>query len=458
MADTTRFDKIVSLAKRRGFVYPSSEIYGGLGNVYDYGPMGVELLKNMRALWWKKFVRSREDVVGLESAIFMHPQVWVASGHVGGFSDPMVEDKVTHKRYRADHLIESWVKENDHEPFDTDTLSLEDFNTFIQTHKVLSPDGNELTPVRQFNLMFKTQLGSTEDESSELYLRAETAQGMYVDFKNIVSSVRKKIPFGVAQQGRVFRNEITTGKFLFRMLEFQQMEIQYFFNGQNWEDQFEAWRSEIESWYFDVLGIDQSKFRWKPHAKLIFYAKAAEDIQYEFPWGFDEVSGLHYRTDYDLNTHKQHSGQDLSYTDPVTNENYVPHVLETTWGLDRNLFMVLDNAYVEEEDRVVLKLPVNLAPYQVAIFPLLKNKPELVAKAREVFDALKDKFVCDWDDRGNIGKRYYAQDEIGTPYCVTVDFDTLTDNMVTIRDRDTMEQERVSLEAFESYLMQKMRR
>lgn len=456
MSDSSRFEKIVSLAKRRGFVFPSSEIYGGLANVYDYGPMGVELIKNLRTLWWKKFVRQREDIVGLESAIFMHPNVWVASGHVGGFSDPMVEDKVTHRRYRADHLIEAWTQERGIEKPETDTFSVDDFNTYITDQGIRSPEGNELTPVKQFNLMFKTQLGSTEGEASDLYLRAETAQGMYVDFKNILASSRKKVPFGVAQQGRVFRNEITTGKFLFRMLEFQQMEIQYFFDGQKWEEQFEAWRTEIESWYIDTLGINKAKFRWKPHAKLIFYAKAAEDIQYEFPWGFDEVSGLHYRTDYDLGTHQQQSGQDLTYTDPITNERYLPHVLETTWGLDRNLFMVLDNAYVEESDRVVLKLPNQLAPFQVAVFPLLKNKPELVGQARHVFDLLKNEFVCDWDDRGNIGKRYYAQDEIGTPFCVTIDFDSLEDHSVTIRNRDTMEQERIAMGNLREYLLENL--
>ena len=449
--------KIVALCKRRGFVYPSSEIYGGLSNVYDYGPLGVELLRNIRELWWKTFIQSRSDIVGIESAIFMHPQVWVASGHVGGFSDPLTEDKVTHKRYRADHLIEDWNKSKCLPEVDTDKLSIEELNQYILDNKLKSPDGNELTPIKQFNLMFETQLGTTGDNMSKIYLRAETAQGMYVDYQNILDSSRVKIPFGVAQQGRVFRNEITTGKFLFRMLEFQQMEIQYFFNGKDWEVQFESWRKEIENWYINILGVDKEKTKWKPHSKLVFYAKAAEDLQYQFSWGFDEVSGLHYRTDYDLATHQKHSGKDLQYLDQATGEKYLPHVLETTWGLDRNFFMVLDNAYTETEDgRVILKLNPKIAPYKVAVFPLVANKEDIIAKAKEVYDALKPNFMTAWDDRGNIGKRYAAQDEAGTPWCVTVDYTTLEDNTVTVRDRDTGEQTRLPADELVSYFQGKL--
>lgn len=449
-----KLDEIVALCKRRGFVYPSSEIYGGLRNVYDYGPVGVEVLRNIRDLWWKKFVTRKPNVVGLESSILMHPQVWVASGHANGFSDMMVEDKETHKRYRADHLLEDWVKKNKGEDIDTDKLSAEDIEIYIKDNKIKSPDGNELTSVKQFNLMFKTQLGSTTDETSDLFLRAETAQGMYVDFQNVLDSTRQKIPFGIAQQGRVFRNEITTGKFIFRMLEFQQMEIQYFFDGRNWEEQFESWRSEIESWYYDDLEISKDLFRWKPHAKLIFYAKAAEDIQYKFPWGFDEVSGLHYRTDYDLNTHQKHSETSLEYTDPKSGQKYMPHVLETTWGLDRNFFMVLANAYTRdvETGRVILKLNPKLSPYKVAVFPLLANKEELVGKAEEIFARLNNHYSAAWDARGNIGKRYAAQDEIGTPWCVTVDFQTLEDGTVTVRERDTGEQSRIMVDNLVSYV------
>jgi glycyl-tRNA synthetase len=381
----------------------------------------------------------------------MHPTVWVASGHASGFSDMMVEDKKTHKRYRADHLIEDWVKEKGEE-IDTDSMSVEQIEKYIEDNGIKSPEGNELTSVKQFNLMFKTALGSTEEEMSDLYLRAETAQGMYVDFKNIIDSTRLKMPFGIAQQGRVFRNEITTGKFLFRMLEFQQMEIQYFFDGDEWEKQFEEWRAEIENWYFNVLGIAKEKMKWKPHAKLIFYAKAAEDIQYKFPWGMDEVSGLHYRTDYDLNTHKEHSGESLEYTDPHSGEKIIPHVLETTWGLDRNFFMVIADAYEKREDRVILKLPAKLAPYKAAVFPLLANKPELVEKAKQVFEMLIDKYNVVWDDRGNIGKRYAAQDEIGTPWCITIDFDSLEKGDVTVRDRDTGAQQRVGIDKLIEFL------
>lgn len=443
---------IVSLAKRRGFVYPSSEIYGGLRNVYDYGPNGVELLKNLRQLWWKHFVHDRSDVVGIESAIFMHPKVWVASGHVGGFADPMVEDKKTHKRFRVDHIIQDWIRENDKKPIDTDNMTVEEMDDFINSNKIKSPDGNELTPAKSFNLMFRTDLGSTEDETSDLYLRAETAQGMYVDYKNILDSTRQKIPFGVAQQGRVFRNEITTGKFLFRMLEFQQMEIQYFFDGSDWKKQFETWRGEIENWYYDILGISKSKFKWVPHSKLIFYAKAAEDIQYRFPWDFDEVSGLHYRTDYDLSTHEKHSGQDLNYFDQTKNRKFKPHVLETTWGLDRNFFMILNEFYTQKDDRKLLALPSKLAPYKAAVFPLVSNKPDIVSGAQKVFDQLKSQLHIAWDDRGNIGKRYASQDEIGTPFCITVDYETLEKDTVTVRDRDTAKQERVSVDKLADYL------
>jgi len=448
--------KITSLCKRRGFVFPSSEIYGGLANVYDYGPLGVELLKNIRELWWKNFVQTRENVVGIESAIFMHPKVWEASGHVAGFADPMVEDLKTNNRYRADHIIEDWCKLNKKEVPDTDNFKLADLDKFISENNIKSPSGNKFSPAKSFNLMFSTKLGSVEKDAENLYLRAETAQGMYVDFKNVLDSTRQKVPFGIAQQGRVFRNEITKGKFLFRMLEFQQMELQYFFDSKKWEEQFETWRGEIENWYFNVLGISKDKFKWKPHTKLIFYAKAAEDLQYKFSWGFDEVSGLHYRTDYDLNTHKKHSGTNLDYRDPYTGEVYTPHVLETTWGLDRNFFMVLDDAYTEEEGRAYLNLSAKLAPYKVAVFPLVSNKESITTKAKEVYNSLKLEIPTYWDDRGNIGKRYMYQDEIGTPFCVTIDYETLEDDSVTVRDRDSMVQERVKIVELLSWINQKI--
>ena len=313
-----------------------------------------------------------------------------------------------------------------------------------------SPDGNPLGEVRQFNLMFKTELGSVENNRTDLFLRAETAQGMYVLFKNVTDSMRVQVPFGIAQHGKAFRNEVTKGKFIFRTIEFEQMEIQYFFQppktDEDWKLYWDSWKKELEDWYINVLGIPKEKIRWKPHSKLIFYAKAASDVQYQFEWGFDEVSGLHYRTDYDLSTHTQHSGEKLEYRDPFTSEVYTPHVMESTWGLNRNLLMLLDNAYHEENDRVILKLNANVAPYQFAVFPLLRNKPELTAKAQEVYSQLVNAGLrVDWDDRGNIGKRYYAQDEIGTPKCITVDYQTLEDGTVTVRDRDTAEQVRVKI-------------
>jgi len=446
-----KFEEIVSLCKRRGFVYPSSEIYGGLANVYDYGPLGVELLKNIRELWWSEFVRKSPNTVGIESQIFMHPDVWKASGHVDGFSDPLVEDKVTHKRYRADHLIEDWLTKNKKDKIDLDSLTTEELSEFIKTNNIKSPDKNELTQAKNFNLMFETDLGTIEGEKSKLYLRAETAQGMYVLFKNILDSTRLKVPFGVAQQGKAFRNEITKGKFIFRTLEFEQMEIQYFIREENWKEEFESWRKKQEHWYYETLGIDKSLLQWKPHTKLVFYAKAAEDMQYKFDWGFDEVGGLHYRTDYDLSTHTKHSGQDLSYTDPNTNEKFLPHVIESTWGLNRAFFMVLDNAYTVEETRVVLKLNKKLAPNKIAVFPLVSNKEQITKKAEEVFNMLAEKYTTYWDDRGNIGKRYKYQDEVGTPYCVTIDYDTLESNYVTIRDRDSMKQEKVLIQDLDSY-------
>lgn len=448
MSVDNKNNKVVSLCKRRGFIYPSSEIYGGLANVYDYGPLGVELLKNIRNLWWNKYVRSKQNIVGIESQIFMHPKVWEASGHADGFIDPMVEDTVNNKRYRADKIVEEYSKNNLGKEIDADLLSIEELNQFIIDNNVMSPDKNKLGEVKQFNLMFKTELGSTEASRSDLFLRAETAQGMYVLFNNVVDSTRLKMPFGIAQHGKAFRNEVTKGKFLFRTIEFEQMEIQYFFkppkNDQDWKNLWTEWEAELQDWYENVLSIPNEKLRWKPHSKLIFYAKAASDMQYKFEWGFDEVSGLHYRTDYDLSTHSKHSQKECNYRDPQTGELYIPHVMESTWGLSRNFYMILDNAYTEEEDRVVLKLKPELAPYQYAVFPLVKNKENILNKSKEVFNMLVDKgYRVTYDDRGNIGKRYYSQDEIGTPSCVTIDYETLEDGTVTVRDRDTQEQKRV---------------
>lgn len=438
-------NKIVSLCKRRGFVFQSSEIYGGLRNVYDYGPLGVELLNNIKSLWWGFFVTKRSNVVGINSQVLMHPKVWEASGHVAGFSDPLIECKSCHSRLRADHVVSAKLPN-----IDTDSYDNPGLEKLIKDNKIECLICGEFNwdSIKDFNLMFKTTLGSTSDDiDNKLYLRPETAQGMFVQFNNVLDSTRLKIPFGIAQIGKAFRNEITKGKFIFRTLEFTQMELQYFINEGSWESDFELWRKNIENWYINVLGISKNSFSWKPHSKLSHYAKAAEDYMYKFSWGFDEVSGLHYRTDFDLKTHEKNSGQKIKYRDPQTQEEFTPHDIESTFGLDRNLLMLLDYYYTEEENRIVLKLPHNLAPYRVAVFPLVKNKPDIVKKAKEVFDSLVESGLnVAWDDRGNIGKRYLSQDEIGTPKCVTVDYQTLEDNTVTVRDRDTTEQVRVKIE------------
>lgn len=442
-------DKIISLCKRRGFVYPSSEIYGGLGSVYDYGPLGVQMLRNIRDLWWKHFIVGREDVVGIESQIFMHPQTWISSGHVGGFSDPLIECKECHNRFRADHLI----NEAD-STIETDGLSNIELKGVIDKLALKCPVCKKFVwdDIKDFNTMFETHLGATADSRSVLYLRPETAQGMFVLFKNVLDSTRIKIPFGIAQQGKAFRNEITTGKFIFRTLEFEQMELQYFIKESEWQNQFEVWRKQIEAWYSDILKIDREKFQWKPHKKLAHYAKAAEDYAYKFSWGFDEVSGLHYRTNFDLETHKKNSGTDLSYQDPSTGEKFIPHDIESTWGLNRNLLMLLEDAYDESDGsdgraagEVTLHLDPKVAPIKAAVFPLVKKEglPEIAKKIAN--ELRKSGIETFYDESGSVGRRYRRQDEIGTPLCITVDFDTLKDETVTIRDRDTMKQERIKI-------------
>ncbi len=448
-------EEVVALAKRRGFVWQSSEIYGGLANVYDYGPMGAELLVNIRSLWWKHFVQSRKDVVGIESMILMHPKVWEASGHAGGFNEPQIDCKNCKNRFRTDHLVSDYSNKIDPDNYDNQGL-----DKLIKKEKIKCPvcAKFEWTKTRDFNAMFETHVGVLEEGKSKVYLRPETAQGMYVQFKNTLDSTRQKVPFGIAQIGKAFRNEITKGKYIFRTLEFEQMELQYFIKKASWKKEFEIWRKEIEKWYTDVLGVDKKKFSWKPHHqdKLAHYAKKAEDYHYDFPWGSDEVSGLHYRTDFDLSTHQKHSKQNLSVVDGITGESYVPHVIESTYGLNRNLLMLMIDAYTKEEGRVIMKFSPKVAPYKVAVFPLLSNKPRLVNKAKNIFDNLSQEFPSAWDDRGNIGKRYLSQDEIGTPWCVTVDFDTLNDDTVTIRDRDTKKQERVTVDKLSRYLQNKL--
>lgn len=441
-----KMEKIVALCKRRGFIYPGSEIYGGLAGTWDYGPYGVMLKKNIENLWWKFFVDSREDMYGIDSAILMNSKVWEASGHVGGFHDPLVADKKTKKRYRADHLLED-------AGVNPSGMTLEQMGEKIKELKIKSPDGNELSTPQQFNMMFKTSVGSVEGADTTVYLRPETAQGMFVNFKNIVDSFHPKLPFGIAQIGRNFRNEIAPRDFIFRVRELEIMEFEYFIKEEEWQKQFEYWQGQMLAW-FQATGFskDDIKMIEIPDGERAHYSKRTIDFHFRYPHKFDEIGGLAYRTDFDLQNHIKHSGEDLSYLDSFTNVKFVPHVLEPTFGLGRHLLAVLVNAYREDElggeSRVYLKIPPKLAPVKVAVFPLLKNKPALVEKARDVFIMLKKEFgTVVFDDNGNIGKRYRRQDEIGTPFCVTIDFDTLEKNTgVTVRDRDTGKQERVSFD------------
>lgn len=452
---TVTIDKVVALAKRRGFLYPGSEIYGGLANSWDYGPVGVELKNNIKQAWWKRFVHQRDDIVGIDAALIMNPNVWKASGHVDTFHDPLVEDKVTHERFRLDHLLED-------NGVDVKGLSIEQMGQKLQELGLKSPKGNQLTEPKQFNMMFQTYLGPVATEEDKVYLRPETAQAMFVDFKNVVDTSRRKLPFGIAQIGKAFRNEITPGNFIFRTREFEQMEIEYFIappqSEGDWQTPFEMWRSQMHSWMTEILGLDPAKIHELEVAKedLAHYSKRTMDFEYDYPFGRKELYGLAYRTDFDLSNHQQSSGKDLQYRDTETNQSFIPHVIEPTWGVDRSVLAVLCNAYTEmgEADniRVVMKIPPKIAPYKAAVFPLLANKPELVDKARGIYDQLKQEWMVAWDARGNIGKRYASQDEIGTPYCITVDFDTLEDESVTVRDRDTGTQERVKLSEIKSYL------
>ncbi len=453
MADLSLMEKIVSLTKRRGLIYQGSEIYGGLAGTWDYGPLGVSLKKNIENLWWRMFVDSRDDMYGLDSAILMNPRVWEASGHVGGFNDPLVSDVKTKKRYRADHLLEE-------AGVNPAGMMLEQMGEAIQERNLKSPEGNELTLPQQFNMMFKTSVGSVDGSDSTVYLRPETAQGMFVNFKNIIDSFHPKLPFGIAQIGRNFRNEIAPRDFIFRVRELEIMEFEYFIEEKTWAEQFENWRERMQGW-FRALGFESEDIREVeiPDGERAHYSKRTVDFHFKYPHKFDEIGGLAYRTDYDLKNHIEHSGVDLMYMDSESNTKFIPHVLEPTFGLGRHVLAVLCKAYSEDElggeKRVLLKFPPHLAPVKAAVFPLLKNKPELVAKAREVYGALKKQIPqVAWDDNGNIGKRYRRQDEIGTPFCITIDFDTLGEtpeltDTVTLRHRDTGEQERLTIaEAF----------
>ena len=456
-----KMDKIVSLTKRRGFVFPSSEIYGGFGAVYDYGSYGVELANNIKAAWWKAIVQENENIVGLDSSIFMHPKVWEASGHVGGFSDPLSECKKCHSRSRVDHILEEAGV------FADEKMTEKEINKLLKENKdkIKCPKcgASDFSEAKNFNLLVKSNLGNfTGDwDKKPAYLRGETCQGIYVNFKNVLDSVRVKIPFGIAQTGKAFRNEITARQFIFRKREFEQMEMQMFVHPEDEMKIYKEWKERRWQFYLD-LGIKKENLKWHEHENLVFYAKAAWDIEYNFPFGFKELEGIHARGDYDLSQHSKFSGKDLSYQDPQTNKRFIPHVVETSAGVDRTFLAVIAEAYTEEKlkdgsERVVMKFPKKLAPVKVAVFPLLKNKPKLVKKAREIYDSLKTKYMCEFDDNGNVGKRYRRQDEIGTPYCVTVDFDTLEDKSVTVRNRDTMKQERVKISELEEFFSKNLK-
>jgi glycyl-tRNA synthetase len=460
MAQSDLMEKIVALAKRRGFVFPTSEIYGGLANSYDYGPLGAELLRNIRDLWWKEFIHKRPDMVGIDTQIILHPQTWVASGHVNSFNEPMVEDLETHKRYRADHLIEKFL--GSESELKAEDMTFDEMARFIKENKITSPDGNELSAPKAFNQLFETEIGAVSGDKSKVYLRGETAQGIFSNFKQVLDTTRVKLPFGIGQIGKSFRNEITTGQFIFRTLEFEQAEIEYFFDPEEskWEELFENWKGGMYNFVTQTLGVKPDNIRWRRHTdkERSHYSKDTFDMDYNFPFGWKELWGIAYRTDYDLKQHMQHSGVSLEYTDPQSGKKFVPHVIEPAVGINRIFFMILADSYYEDmpKSRTVLKINPKLAPYKVAVFPLLGNKDALIQKAREVHNMLVSDFTTAWDDRGNIGKRYAAQDEIGTPYCMTVDFQSLDDGTVTVRDRDTAAQERVSIDKLLEFIQDKI--
>lgn len=487
------FKKIISHCKEYGFIFQSSEIYDGLSAVYDYGQNGAELKKNIMNYWWKSMVQFHENIVGIDSAIFMHPTVWKASGHVDAFNDPLVDNKDSKKRYRADVLIEDHVAKLEQkidkevekaakrfgDDFDKDMFlktnprvtanrekidsimgrfvksleanDLKDIKTLIEELEIVCPisGSRNWTDVRQFNLMFNTQMGSLSDDASMVYLRPETAQGIFVNYINVQKTGRMKLPFGIAQIGKAFRNEIIARQFIFRMREFEQMEMQFFVKPGDETQWYDYWKEQRMKWHH-ALGISESKFRFHDHDKLAHYANAATDIEFEFPFGFKELEGVHSRTDYDLGAHQKFSGKKLQYFDPVSNESFVPYVVETSIGLDRMFLAVISSSYNEEKledgsERIVMNIPPVLAPIKIAVLPLVK-KDGLSDKAKEIFDYLKYDFMCQYDEKDAIGRRYRRQDAIGTPYCITVDYDTMEDNTVTIRERDSMKQERIPIE------------
>lgn len=448
-------ETIVSLCKKRGFVFPGSEIYGGLSNSWDYGPLGVEFKNNVKKAWWKKFVQENPYNVGLDAAILMNPEVWIASGHVGGFSDPLMDCKDCKTRHRADKLIEDEIQDS------ADGWSNEKMMEFIVENNIACPNcgGKNFTDIRQFNLMFKTHQGVTENSKNEIYLRPETAQGIFVNFNNIQRSSRKKLPFGICQVGKSFRNEITPGNFIFRIREFEQMELEFFCKPDTDLEWFVYWKDYCRNWLLN-LGIVEENLKFRDHSadELSFYSKATTDVEFLFPFGWGELWGIADRTDYDLKQHQEHSGKSCEYFDQEENKHYIPYVVEPSLGADRMALAFLCNAYDEEkidekDTRVVLRLHPFLAPFKASILPLSKK---LGDKAQEVYSQLAKHFMVDYDDAGSIGKRYRRQDEIGTPFCITYDFDSENDNCVTVRDRDTMQQERVPIDSLVSFISSKI--
>ena len=468
-------NKLVSLAKRRGFIYPSSEIYGGLSSCFDYGPLGSEMKKNIKDLWWISMTRKHQNIVGIDASIMMNPTVWEASGHVSSFNDPMIDDKTTKRRYRADHLIENHIEKlrRDGREEDAHRVSTyyerasetEDpnkaFYDIIIAEEIKAPDtgSSDWTEVRQFNLMFQCNMGALAESSGIVYLRPETAQGIFVNFHSVRESSRMKVPFGIAQIGKAFRNEIVKGNFIFRMVEFEQMEMQYFVKPGTQEDSFEAWREERFNWYTDRLGISPEKLHWYKHDKLAHYADLAYDIKFTFPFGIEEIEGIHSRTDFDLKQHQEYSGKNMEYIDQATNERYIPYVVETSAGCDRLFLALLCYAYTEDvidgEQRAMMKFSPKIAPVKAAILPLMK-KGEMGEKAAKLREELAEDVLVQYDDTGSIGKRYRRQDEIGTPFCFTVDHDSLEDNTVTVRYRDTAQQERIEISTVKKFLGEKL--
>ncbi len=467
--------KLVSLAKRRGFIFPSSEIYEGLSSCFDYGPLGSEMKRNIKELWWNSMTRRHQNIVGLDASIMMNPRVWEASGHVASFNDPMIDDKTTKRRYRADHLIETHIEklrrdekeedlkrvQNAYEAASvTDDLNRALYEIIIaEGIKAADTGSGDWTEVRQFNLMFQCNMGAVADKASVVYLRPETAQGIFVNFHNVRESSRMKVPFGIAQIGKAFRNEIVKGNFIFRMVEFEQMEMQYFVKPGTQAEAFEAWREERFNWYSSALGINKEKLHWYKHDKLAHYADLAYDIKFEFPFGIEEIEGIHSRTDFDLKQHQEFSGKNMEYIDQLTNERYIPYVVETSAGCDRLFLALLADAYTEDtvdgDLRVVLKLSPKVAPVKAAVLPLMK-KGGMSERASALCDDLSADFLVQYDDAGSIGKRYRRQDEIGTPFCITVDHQSLEENSVTVRYRDSATQERIDISRVQEFIASKL--